>query len=302
VAESLAPFHEEVGHFRGRLFTWFALLTVLLLAAQALLMRALLRPLRRVEREIVEIEGGERSALGSGYPTELRGVTENLNALIASERARLDRYRRTLGNLAHSLKTPLAVMRASLARDGDSSGLGTEVERMNDIVGYQLQRAAAWGGGATLGRAPVPVARVVGQLAGALQKVYADKRVELTAEVDAGTQFYGDEGDLMEIAGNLLDNAFKWCRARVRVHAAPLEDGDRRRAGLLFAVEDDGPGIDEQDRSRVLERGVRADERVPGYGIGLAVVHDVVQLHGGELLIAHSPLGGARVELRLPAG
>jgi two-component system sensor histidine kinase PhoQ len=304
VAESLAPFQEEVGHFRGQLFGWFAALTVVLLAAQALLMRVVLRPLRRVEREIAEIEDGARTSLGRGYPAELRGVTENLNALIAGERGRLERYRDTLGNLAHSLKTPLAVMRASLEQQGqpDADALRPQVERMNEIVGYQLQRAAAWGGGATLGRAPIEVARVVRSIEEALQKVYADKKVQFTGQVAASARFYGDEGDLMELAGNLLDNAFKWCRSRVALHAAPLAAAGQRRAGLSLVVEDDGPGIDEAQRERVLERGVRADERTPGHGIGLAVVHDIVRLHGGDLAISRSELGGARVELRLPAG
>jgi len=303
VAESLAPFLEEVGHFRSQLFGWFAVLTVVLLAAQAMLMRVVLRPLRRVEREIGEIEEGARSELGCGYPAELHGVTENLNALIAGERARLERYRNTLGNLAHSLKTPLAVMRSSLERgDPDAETLRPQVERMSDIVGYQLQRAAAWGGGATLGRAPIEVARVIRSIVEALQKVYVDKHVVVTEQVAPGARFFGEEGDLMELTGNLLDNAFKWCRGRVVVRVAPLTSAGQRRAGLWLTVEDDGPGIDEAQRERVLERGVRADERTPGHGIGLAVVHDIVRLHGGELSITRSELGGARIELRLPAG
>jgi len=145
------------------------------------------------------------------------------------------------------------------------------------------------------------IAPFVRQLATALQKVYADKGVELTQDIAAHARFFGEEGDLMELAGNLLDNAFKWCRRRVILRAAPLTVSEHRRAGLSLVVEDDGPGIDEAQRERVLERGVRADERTPGHGIGLAVVHDLVRLHGGELAIGRSDLGGARVELRLPA-
>ena len=301
-AESLAPYRSEIARFRRQLFGWFAALTVVLLGAQAALMRVLLQPLRRVEHEIAEVELGQRAELGRGYPAELRGVTANLNTLIAGDRARLDRYRHTLGNLAHSLKTPLAVMRSSLEQDADRALLGTQVERMNEIVGYQLQRAAAWGGGVTLGRAPIEVAAVVRKLVGALQKVYADKHVRYGEEIDASARFYGEEGDLMELAGNLLDNAFKWCNGRVTLRAAPLAEAATRRAGLQLIVEDDGPGIAQAQRERVLERGARADERTPGHGIGLAVVHDIVRLHGGALEIARSELGGARVEVRLPAG
>jgi two-component system, OmpR family, sensor histidine kinase PhoQ len=302
VAETFAPFREDVARFRKQLLGWFGLLTVVLLGAQALLMRVLLRPLRRVEREIVEIESGARTELGRGYPTELRGVTENLNALLAGERARLERYRRTLGNLAHSLKTPLAVMRTALEGRARDDTLVAQVERMNDIVGYQLQRAAAWGGGTTLGRAPIAAGEVVAQLADALRKVYADKAVQLTADVSPDARFYGEQGDLLELLGNLLDNAFKWCRSRVVLTVSPLAHSEGRRPGLVLVVDDDGPGVQEADRARVLERGVRADESTPGHGIGLAVVDDIARLHGGSVVIGRSPLGGARVEVRLPAG
>ena len=294
VAESLAPFSEEVGHFRSQLFGWFAGLTVVLLAAQAWLMRVVLRPLRRVEREIVEIEEGARSELGCGYPAELHGVTENLNALIAGERARLERYRNTLGNLAHSLKTPLAVMQSSLERgDPDAETLHPQVERMSDIVGYQLQRAAGVGRRrdarprADRGRARGPLDRgCVAEGSTFTSRWWPRSRWRRARASSA------EEGDLMELAGNLLDNAFKWCRGRVVLRAAPLTSAGQRRAGLWLTVEDDGPGIDEAQRERVLERGVRADERTPGHGIGLAVVHDIVRLHGGELSITRSELAG----------
>jgi two-component system sensor histidine kinase PhoQ len=302
VAESFAPFRADVARFRSQLLGWFGLLTVVLLGAQALLMRVLLRPLRRVEREIGEIESGRRTELGGGYPTELKGVTENLNALLAGERARLERYRRTLGNLAHSLKTPLAVMRTALEGRPRDDTLVTQVERMNDIVGYQLQRAAAWGGGTTLGRAPIAVGDVVAQLGDALRKVYADKSVQLATDVAPDARFYGEHGDLLELVGNLLDNAFKWCRGRVALTVRPLAQGDARRPGIVVIVEDDGPGIPEADRARVLGHGVRADESTPGHGIGLAVVDDIARLHGGSVAIDRSALGGARVEVRLPAG
>jgi len=236
--------------------------------------------------------------IGAGYPRELAGVASNLNALLVGERKRVARYRDTLGNLAHSLKTPLAVMRASLPGQQAAGAVSTEIDRMSGIIEHQLKRAAA-SGGALLGQAPVDVAQVAAELRVALLKVYADKDLSIELAVAAGTQFIGDRGDLTELLGNLLDNACKWCRSRVRLGAA-LVVGAGLRERLSVVVEDDGPGISAQDRARVLERGVRADEKVPGHGLGLSMVHDTVDMYGGWLGIDSSPFGGARFSLRLP--
>jgi two-component system sensor histidine kinase PhoQ len=298
VAEHLAPFLAEVRGFRHALFGWFAVLTILLLSAQALLLRHVLRPLRQVEREIIAIEQGNESRLRDGYPRELQGVTGNLNALLAGERDRLARYRNTLGNLAHSLKTPLAVMRSSL-KEGkalDAAVLQEQVEDMQQLVTYQLQRAAAMGA-TTLGQPPVSVAPLVNRLRASLTKVYADKHLSVTVEIAASTQFIGDEGDLMEVLGNLMDNACKWATSRVVIKVSATPVADRRRPSLRVLVEDDGPGIPAQTATALLERGARADERVDGSGLGLDVVREIVHLYGGELGFDRSSLGGAAVEV-----
>jgi two-component system sensor histidine kinase PhoQ len=224
-------------------------------------------------------------------------VAGNLNALLLGERRRVSRYRDTLGNLAHSLKTPLAVMRSSLPLESPGP-LGAEIERMRGIIEHQLKRAAA-SGGALLGSAPVEVAAVAAELRLALLKVYAGKDLALELALAPGAQFIGDRGDLTELLGNLLDNACKWCNSRVRLSGGgDASAGPRERLQLL--VEDDGPGISAADRARVLERGVRADEKVPGHGLGLAMVQDTVELYGGRLEVDASPLGGARFTVRLP--
>jgi len=168
---------------------------------------------------------------------------------------------------------------------------------MSGIIEHQLKRAAA-SGGALLGQATVDVAQVAAELRGALLKVYANKDLSLELAVAPGTQLVGDRGDLTELLGNILDNACKWCRSRVRLTAGSDESADPRER-LSLVMEDDGPGISEADRARVLERGVRADQNVPGHGLGLAMVHDTVDLYGGRLSIDTSPLGGARVTVRL---
>lgn len=304
VAESMEQYYTQLRRFRVRLFGGFAAMSLLLVAALWLLFRKVLTPLRRIEREIEAVEAGQRTELSTNYPRELLGVTANLNALLHSERERMSRYRNTLGNLAHSLKTPLAVMRNVLSvnelRDLPASRqLDEQVGRMDDIVRYQLKRAAA-SAGMNLGSAPVPVHTVIQPLLSSLQKVYFERRIDCRTEFASDCVFIGDQNDLMELSGNLLDNAFKYCREQVRVSARILPSSGSRRPGLVLVVEDDGPGIAPAERQHVLARGTRLDERADGQGIGLSVVRELAELYGGEVSIAESDLGGARITVTLP--
>ncbi len=296
VAEDLTPYRAELKLFRQQLIGWFTGLMLLLLVALALSFRWVLKPVRQVEHEIGAIEAGAQQEFAGRYPRELKGITANMNALLRGERHRLERYRNTLGNLAHSLKTPLAVAR-SLA---DTPQLQDQITRMDDIVRYQLNRASMLGG-TGLGSAPVEVKSVLDALRETLLKVYADKPLTLLVDVDPSTRFIGEQGDLMEIAGNLLDNACKWSKSQVKVSAQPLLAPGSRREGLLLIVEDDGPGIASEQRELVLKRGARLDERVSGQGIGLSVVHELAQLSGGGVEIETASLGGAKITVRLPA-
>jgi two-component system sensor histidine kinase PhoQ len=302
IASDLKVYEEQLAGFRQQMVGWFVGLALLLMTTLALLLRWLLRPVRRLEREIKQDEAGDREQLGEAWPRELAAVTSNLNALLEAERTRIKRYRDTLGNLAHSLKTPLAVMRQSLGESGSGgSALGAaldqEIDRMTDIIEHQMKRAAA-SGGVLLGQAPVDVAPIVAELRAALMKVY-NKDLLFETVVPPEAQFIGDRADLTELLGNLLDNACKWAKSRVRIVVAVDAAADSRTA-LALSIDDDGPGIAAADRARVLERGGRADEATPGHGLGLAMVHDTVELYGGTLRIDASALGGARVALRLP--
>ncbi len=315
-AEDLTPYAAQVARFRRQLFGWFAALIIMLISGQALLVRWVLQPLHQVEEEIVAVEQGQRARLGNDYPRELQGVTSNLNGLLNAERERLARYRDTLGNLAHSLKTPLAVIRTAVdahtaraptsgqaAAPGQAevaSAVREQVQRMQDIVAYQLQRAAAWGA-TSLGQAPVPVLPVVEQLVRSLEKVYAERALEYTVEVQEGACFYGEQGDLMEMLGNLMDNASKWAKGHVHIQAQRLAGERSRRDGLRMQVSDDGTGIAEHDVSRLTERGVRADERVAGHGIGLNIVREIIGLYDGQLLIGRAASGGAQIAIEFPA-
>jgi two-component system sensor histidine kinase PhoQ len=301
VAVNLTPFGEQLWRFRRTMLGWLAGLMLVLLVSLAVLLRWALAPARRLEREINAVEEGRVETLGVGYPRELSGVATHLNALLIGERKRVARYRDNLGNLAHSLKTPLSVIRAAISSDPGPSGevLGVEIDRMTGIIDHQLKRAAA-SGGALLGSAPVDIAQVVAELRTTLLRVYGNKDLAIEMGFEPATHFVGDRGDLTELIGNLMDNACKWCRSRVRVSAS-IDPAAGPRQRLRLAIEDDGPGISRENRARVLERGVRTDESVPGHGIGLAMVHDTVDLYGGSLQIETSlSLGGACVSLRLP--
>lgn len=303
VGEHQSGMRRQVGAFRNTMRVALGSLGLLLLAVQLLLLLWSLRPLRTMARDLALVERGESEALPGHYPRELRALTHGLNEFIKSEREHLRRYRNTLGDLAHSLKTPLAVMRGLFENESDpakmrSGGL-EQVARMDEIVAYQLARAAK--SGHQTYAAPLPVLAHAEEIALTLEKVYARKGALAEFEVDQRSMFHGDKGDLMELLGNLLDNAFKWCKGRVLLTAAPISEARTRRPGLLLRVEDDGPGIPDDKISEVLKRGVRGDERVQGHGIGLSIIGDIVSSYGGEMKVGRSEqLGGASFEVRLP--
>ncbi len=295
VAEDRAAFDAQVAGFRRSLWGWLLGLGLVLLLVQGAVLRWGLAPLRRLEGEVHAIETGSQKRIDGRYPRELEGLTDKLNALLARERAQLERYRNGLADLAHSLKTPLAVLRGASGEDSDPAVLAGQVReqcaRMQQIVDYQLQRAAL--SGRTTLMAPVAMAPLIERIVSSLEKVYADKGVDCRPDIEPGLTFSGDEGDLLELLGNLIDNAFKWCRGRVRI-AARSSEGQ-----MWLAVEDDGPGIPADQAARVLERGARADPSIDGHGIGLAVARDIAAAYRGELAIGRSDLGGATVRVCL---
>ncbi len=302
VAESLDGFNAQIAGFRRQLFGWFVAVAVTMLIAFSMLLRGLLKPLRQIETEITEIEEGDRVSLSTRFPTELTGVARNMNLLIDSERARSDRYRYTLDNLAHSLKTPLAAMRALLnERQQEHFGarFNEQIDRMDEIVRYQLRKPAA-SVADNLVLAPVPVEKEVARLIDGLRKVYHDKAPEFDVRIEKGMQFRGDTGDFLELAGNLLDNACKWCRRQVRISVVPSVGARAIASGMVLTVSDDGPGIPEDAAEALLQRGMRLDESTPGHGIGLAVVKDIAHSYGGRLSIRRADLGGAEITVSIP--
>jgi two-component system sensor histidine kinase PhoQ len=302
VAESLDSFNAQIAGFRGQLFGWFAAIAATMLLAFSFLLRGLMKPLRKIEAEIGEIEGGDRTSLSDRFPTELIGVARNLNLLIDSERARSDRYRFTLDNLAHSLKTPLAAMRALLSsdnRDEFGARFDEQIDRMDEIVRYQLRKPASPVADKLVLKT-VHVEKEVTRLIDGLKKVYHDKSPVFEVNVQPDMQFRGDTGDFLELAGNLLDNACKWCNKNVRISIVPSASGRAIASGMVLTVADDGPGIPQDAADALLQRGMRLDESTPGHGIGLAVVKDIAASYGGQLSIKQSKSGGAEITVSIP--
>ena len=300
VAEARASFDALVMEFRRSLWVWFAAAAAVLLMVQGLMLRWGLAPVRSLARELADVKSGQRIELDTNYPRELCDLAESLNSLLRQSRRQLERYRNALANLAHSLKTPLAVLRGAVQHHPYQPGeleqnVREQVTRMTRTVEYQLARAAASGHTALAN--PVAVTPIVERLRLSLAKVYAQRGIDCELVVAEGATFIGDESDLMEVLGNLMDNAFKWATTQVCVRAASEPPGVGRQ-GLTVTVEDDGPGIPADKLEELLRRGGRADSHVDGHGIGLAVVKEIVEdAYRGQLRIGRGPLGGTEVEV-----
>jgi len=295
VLEDRAEFDREIAVFDRTLWTWLGGTALLLLLSQALLLQWGLAPLRRVAQEIVRIEHGEQNEVVQRYPSEIAALTDNLNTLMRQERVRQTRYKEALSFLAHSLKTPLAVLRSALGEpERLEATVAEQVTRMDDIVQHQLGRAGASG---TARFAPyLRLQPLLARIRDALAKVHAGKKegLDFTLDCPADLEWRMDEGDAFELLGNLMDNASKWAARRVGVWVV------RDTHGLTLRVDDDGPGFG-SDTMALLQLNVRADEQVPGHGVGLAVVNDLVASHQGTLTLSRSDWGGGRVEVVLPA-
>lgn len=302
VAEDHAPYDEQIAAYRRALWFWLGGLAIALLLMQGLLLFWALNPLRRVASELGQVENGVLRALNSDYPKELLPLSTRINRFIDHEARQREHQKNVLGDLAHSLKTPLAVMRGMLSEHTDAN---RQLDAMQDIIDHQLQRAS------TMGRRmftePVEVTPELDRIIRSLNKVYADRSIDFRTDVADGSdgkslRFFGDKGDLLEILGNLLDNACKHCKGLVQVSACTLVSADEEAPrGLQLVIEDDGSGIPVEQRSKVTQRGVRADSRTTGHGIGLATVSAVVAGYGGTIEISESQLGGAKIVVSLPA-
>jgi signal transduction histidine kinase len=259
-----------------------------------------LAPFKEMRRRLADVQSGTTSQLAGKYPAEVEPLVRDLNALLAHHEAAAARAIAKAGDLAHGLKTPLAVLaheaeRAAAAGHADLAAAMTEqIERMRRQIEYHLAHARAAASGATPG-VHAAVADSADGLARTLLRLHADRGLAIDVNVPAGLSVRCRREDLDEMLGNLLDNACKWAKSRVVIA------GRSEESVAEIAVDDDGPGLDPTMREAVLQRGVRADEAAPGSGLGLAIVRELAELYGGSISLGGSPAGGLRATLRLPA-
>ncbi|MDH5736833.1 MAG: ATP-binding protein [Gammaproteobacteria bacterium] len=307
VMQGTEMYQGEVRAFRNSLWGWLAGVAVALMLLQGVVISWSLSPLKQLASDLKAIEDGHRDRLQGSYPEELQGVTSNLNLLLANERRQAEKYRTTLADLAHSLKTPLAILHSAaaiLARadkvDSASdlqkaaASMDEQIRRMDEIISWQLERAVART--IKLSRKAVPVKAMVEKITDAMAKIYEDRDIVFEQRLEE-VQFLGDERDILEVLGNLVDNACKYGDGLVRVSASQSVS-DR---ALTLTIEDNGPGISENLRESVLQRGARLDTTEAGQGIGLAIVSEIVDRYEGRIVIDASALGGARVIITTPS-
>lgn len=297
VAHSADEYTAELKAYRNELWRWLGAAGIFLLIAQTLILRWGLRPLGKLAQALKAMQSGDTSNIAGEHPRELQRIVDNLNQVLEREQALRQRYRNSLADLAHSLKTPLAVLQSKLVEGVESDGelqqiASEQVARMNQVVTYQLQRAVSSQQKGTFRRTRLePIAQ---RLFAALQKVYAHKQMEQELDLAPNSIIAGDEQDVMELFGNMLENAFKYGNKQVRVRSFIEE------TQLRIDIEDDGPGVPDDQTERILERGQRLDTTIPGQGIGLAVAAEIVRSYEGNISIHRSELGGARFSVCLP--
>jgi signal transduction histidine kinase len=292
----------EIAAFGTSVVLTLAALGAGLILAIFFLIRWGLQPLERVRRALADLGSGKEARVAGKFPAEIEPLVKELNALLQSNQEVIDRARTQVGNLAHALKTPLSVLlnEARGSREPLAAKVVEQATVMHRQVSHHLDRARIAAKVNVIG-ASIEVAPVVARLVRAMQRIYGDRGITVTADIPAEARFKGEQQDLEEIVGNLADNACKWGRQSVAVtgeYRRP-RDGD---AGLLrIQIDDDGPGLTEAEIAEAGRRGKRLDESKPGSGLGLSIVTDLVALYRGETRFGRSPAGGLRVEVTLPA-
>lgn len=301
VAGEASEIGQETSAFNSDLAIAFFLLGLGLVLTAAVQVGFGLRPLKHISQQIAEIRAGRSERLEGAVPTEIGPLARELNSLLDSNREIIARARTQAGNLAHALKTPLSVIvnEANASSDAMGAKVVEQAEIMRHQIDHHLDRARVSAGIAVVGTV-TETAPVIGALARALEKVHRDRGITIGTKSEE-IRFRGEQQDLEEMVGNLLDNACKWAKSTVSIAAKAERQRGVQEPFLRIVVEDDGPGLPAKQREAALRRGKRLDETKPGSGLGLAIVADLARLYGGSLSLNTSPMGGLRAELRLPA-
>jgi len=301
IFHQLTSYKAKLRNYRRQLLFSLLLFAAGLITTQLLINRWGLHPLSHLAREINALKNSEKQTLDGDYPAEIQPVTDSLNQVLSSEQQQRERYKNTLGDLAHSLKTPLAVMQGELgqqhtdlaAQQQSNIILGDQLQRMDAIIRHQLQRAVISTPNAM--HKKVTLKPIAERLIAAMGKVYRDKNIAFSTDIDEMLTLAADSQDVFEVMGNLVENACKYGRKNVSVRAS------EHRSGLNISIEDDGPGVPAELQRKILERGARADTAQPGQGIGLSVATDIISAYSGSIECSTSSLGGAKFTLWLPS-
>jgi len=299
VAGNLTEILKLVDDFRGQTFIVLGAVGAMLAIMSAIVGRIAMRPIARLSAAVEAVREGDSAEVSGTYPTELAPLAEEVNELLRSNAQIIERARNQVGNLAHGLKTPLAVLRneAQASKGALAEVVSGETEKMSNMVSTYLERARLAARTSVVGK-KADATVILARLARVMQKIHRDVTVDFQQPDTSLPWFRGDEADLEEVVGNLLDNACKWSNGQVVVRVS-AEQGDKGTQ-ILIRIDDNGPGLSDEDAQKVLRRGVRLDEKTPGTGLGLDIVKELVDVYGGVLDLKRSQLGGLLVELRLP--
>jgi len=296
ISEDLSAIDQQKAEFELSLWRWLGGTGLMLLVVQTLILRWGLRPLHDVAIDLHAIESGIHKRLSKDYPNELNQLTQNINNLLDHEQSRRERYKNSLADLAHSLKTPLAVIRGELESTSENTSLRDttyeQLNRVSELVDYQLQRAATEGHSSF--QSPVSLGEIIHKILKSLDKVYQSKLIKIQYEIDHDIFIHADEGDMYELLGNLLENAYKYGHKKVTVFITSQNNN------IKIQIDDDGKGIPEKYENHIIKRGQRIDTQVEGQGLGLAIASDIIDVYGGTIELEPSHLGGARFTLLLP--
>lgn len=301
VAADADEIDQSVVSFRWAVGTTFLLLGLALVLTTLFQVRFGLLPLARLSGAVGAVRRGEADRIGGEYPHDIAPLATELNLLIDANREILERARTQVGNLAHALKTPLSVIvnEADAAPGQLADKVAEQAKVMRDQVSWYLDRARAAARAGSIGTA-TEVAPALDALIRTFAKIYADRRIEFSADAEPEARFRGEKQDFEEMVGNLLDNAGKWASSRVNVEAGLLPADGVGHRQVRIAIEDDGPGLKPEQREQAVRRGRRLDESRPGSGLGLSIVADLASLYGGALTLEEASIGGLRAVLVLP--
>jgi signal transduction histidine kinase len=298
IAGDAAEIDADLAEFTTMLILALAVLGLGLVAATFFQVRFGLLPLRAIRQDLAAIRSGEAESLEGELPDEIKPLQTELNALIQSNRDVVERARTHVGNLAHALKTPLSVIsnEARVHEGPLSAKVVEQAEIMRTQISHHLDRARVAARSGVIGdvTAVIPVLEALKRT---LDRIYGERDIALTLEPGPDLNFQGEKQDFEEMVGNLMDNACKWAKGEVGVSAKRGADG----ASFVITVDDDGPGLNEAERDRAVQRGQRLDESKPGSGLGLSIVADLAHLYRGEFQLRPSPKGGLRARLTLPS-